>query len=78
MAHLGCLNVSGGGVGTANGARSRSKRKERGMSEFQGWVLFWTVELAVVLLTGGLLYAMYRSQIIYEQAMKRIAEVLHD
>ena len=48
------------------------------MSEFQGWFLFWTAEVALVLLTGGLLYTMYRSQIIYEQAIKRINEVPHD
>ena len=48
------------------------------MGEVQGWVLFWTVELALVLLTGGLLYSIYRSQIIYEQAIKRINEVPHD
>ena len=48
------------------------------MSEVQGWVLFWTAEGALVLLTGGLLYAMYRTQIAYEQAIKRINEVPHD
>ena len=48
------------------------------MSEFQGWVLVLGILGLLTLGMGGLADVVYRSQIIYEQAMKRIAEVPHE
>lgn len=43
------------------------------MNDWQGWVLVWGILGLLAIGMGGVLYAIYRSQLIYEASMKRIA-----
>jgi len=43
------------------------------MKDWQGWVLVWGILGLLAIGMGGVLYAIYRSQLIYEASMKRIA-----
>ena len=43
------------------------------MKDLQGWILVWGILGLLAIGMGGILYALYRSQLIYEASMKRIA-----
>lgn len=48
------------------------------MSEVQGWVFVSGILGLFAIGIGAAIYALYRSQIAYEQALKRINEASHD
>ena len=43
------------------------------MKDLQGWVLVWGILGLLAIGISGILYALYRSQLIYEASIKRIA-----
>lgn len=48
------------------------------MSELQGWVLVWGILGLLAIGMGGILYALYRSQVVYERAMTRVNGDAHE